>query len=148
PEPPLEPGEVMVWDATTSPECRTLAGPDSAILELALSPDGKLLASAVGRTVTVREFATGRERLTLRDLPSPADALACSPDGRRLAGGLRGGKDGKGWGVVVWEVRSGKVVGSLAVKEHEGPVWEVGFRAGAARLWSSRAGGAIDLWDV
>jgi WD40 repeat protein len=87
-------GEITIWDLPAGVALRKLAGPpgflpggQSAIYlcGLALSPDGKLLASvSPGETIQVRETSTGNE---ICSFPAPGGAvsLAFGPGGRRLA---------------------------------------------------------------
>ena len=64
----------------------TLPGSDSAVLNVAIAPDGRLLAAG-GRDggVKVWEVGTGRVRATLHAHQGSALAVAFAPDGRTLA---------------------------------------------------------------
>src|SRR5262249_43829069 len=64
---------------------------------LALSPDGRRLASAHGETLKVWDTQTGEELLTLKVPTEGVGSVFFSPDGRRLAGG---GGEGTVW---IWE---------------------------------------------
>jgi WD40 repeat protein len=94
--------EVKVWDAQTGQELRTLQGggrvPSGGAggrgLGLALSPDGRRLASAHGETLKVWDTQTGEELLTLKVHTGGVHKVSFSPDGHRLAGG--------GWDGTVW----------------------------------------------
>jgi WD40 repeat protein len=89
--------EVKVWDAQTGQELRTLQGGGGRVAlgpanrrgpRLALSPDGRRLASAHGETLKVWDTQTGEELL------GGVESVFFSPDGHRLAGG--------GWDGTVW----------------------------------------------
>jgi hypothetical protein len=81
----LETGGIVLWDATTRKPLRHFDSPGGA--GAAFSADGKTLAAAdPNHQITLREAATGQERLLLpghvnRDFIA---ALAFAPDGRRL----------------------------------------------------------------
>src|SRR5262249_5364212 len=90
---------VRIWDAATGREIRALRGHTFPVCGVAFSPDGRRLASAAGnlednqdgvRTPTVGELkvwdtATGAEVLSLRGHTDSVNAVAFSPDGKRLA---------------------------------------------------------------
>jgi RNA polymerase sigma factor (sigma-70 family) len=74
------------WDSTTGKEIRRIARPVS---RLALSPDGKTLATASwDKRIYLWDVATGAE---ITQIEAPASALAFSPDGRMLAYGATNG---------------------------------------------------------
>jgi WD40 repeat protein len=91
-------GAVRFWGLTTGRETRALRGAHKGPLaDLALAPDGRLLATAGERTVALWEVRSGREfrRGGLRRVPGRACAF--SHDGRLLA-------SGQGEAVRLWEL--------------------------------------------
>jgi WD40 repeat protein/serine/threonine protein kinase len=73
------------------------------ILALAVSPDGKLLATGdKGHTVQVRDVATLERRLNMTGHRGPITALAFAPDARRLASGDQSGA------VKLWDIATGE----------------------------------------
>jgi WD40 repeat protein len=104
----------------------------------ALSPDGKRLATAAGRSVILWDTATGGS-IRRFDTPGPSTrmSLAYSPDGRRLAAG--GGYSGD---LFVWDVGTGKEVHRVAGRRD----WEtvflgvVGFTPDGRQLVLDRLG--------
>jgi hypothetical protein len=78
-------GLVRVWDLTTGKESLTLRGHHSPPSRLAFFPDGKRLATGSGdNTVKLWNLETRQEMLSVRH-NSRINALAVSPDGRKLA---------------------------------------------------------------
>lgn len=75
-------GDVDVWDVAAEKLVRTLPDGGKPFDALAISPDGKVLASAHGKSIRLWEATTGRE---LRIVDAEASELAYSPDGGRLA---------------------------------------------------------------
>src|SRR5437764_8047204 len=74
------------------------------IQHIALSPDGKLLAtSGMDRVIRLWDAGTGRPVVSCEVAPVPASYLAFSPDGKSLAA-LH-----QYQGVRVWDAATGKV---------------------------------------
>jgi WD40 repeat protein len=83
-----------------------LQGLKDSVTCLALSPDGKLLATAShDKTLRVWDTAGGKELAVLKGHTSHVYSLALSPDGKTLA-------SVGGWGdltVKIWDVSTGHV---------------------------------------
>lgn len=75
-------GLVVVRDAETGEEMRRFSSGATCIVDVAFSPDGKLIAVSGRRESKIWEFETGRELITL---PS-TEAAQFTPDGTRLIG--------------------------------------------------------------
>jgi hypothetical protein len=87
---------------------RDFKGQAGEMLGLALRGDRKLVAAA-GAFADVRVYqATNRQRVALiPNVPAPVYAVALDAKGSRLALGTKSGK------VLVYELPSGKMIGSL-----------------------------------
>ena len=79
-------GMVQVRDSAASELRFLLKGHSDIITTLAISPDGKTLATgSPDKLIKLWDLATGKERLTLKGHTHWVYALAFSPDGARLA---------------------------------------------------------------
>src|SRR5262249_5965495 len=101
-------GEVKVWAAATGQELRTLRRHTREGDGVALSPEGKALASAsADGTMKVWAAATGQELRTLRGHTRAVRGVASSPDGQRLASASGDGT------VKVWAAATGQELRTL-----------------------------------
>jgi WD40 repeat protein len=155
-------GTVRLWDAATGREMRSFrhagaAGTDPSVYSVAWSPDGRLIAAGNGDgTASLLDVATGREARVLRGANTPFIwAVAFSPDARLLAslGNFASS-------VELWEVATGKQVGTLTEPAPEGVqnafmsvAWSPdghSLVAGSASVDAKlrQFHGRISLWDV
>ena len=100
---------IKLWDWASRKELRALRGCQYRILGLALSPDGRILASGGGLGGTAGEvklwdLASGRLIADLKGHKTWVESVAFSPDGKTLvsAGGWR---DGPGE-IKLWDLRA------------------------------------------
>jgi len=127
----------------TIPELAVLTG-SAAVLTVAFSPDGKLLAAGSSDgTITLWDIATGKE---VRKLRSPAigkvsiHSLKFSPDGKTLATA-----DGHS-AIKLLDVNTGRILGTLEGNQHT--VLALAYAPDGKKLASSGADHAVQLWDV
>jgi WD40 repeat protein len=116
------PGEVKVWDAETGQQLFTFKDLSRGSRNVAFSPDGKRLASAgsgapspfgsIPSELMVWDVQTGKEIVTLKDLPRGLHGVVFSPDGTRLVGVVaatfRNGQQVTDNAVKVWDAQTGK----------------------------------------
>src|SRR5262249_49803459 len=120
-------------------------GHTDAVLGVACSPNGKLLASASeDGTVRLWEVANGKELRRLHGHGKAAWTVAFSPDGTRLASGGIGEKEAT---VLVWDGATGKEVAALRV------AWGfaglgVAFSPGGKWLAAGVGKWSARVWDV
>jgi RNA polymerase sigma factor (sigma-70 family) len=138
---------IRLWEAATGKQLRQLDGPPhSAFYAMAVSPDGKTLATgsyghtvATGNhinTVHLWESATGKKIRKLEGHTDTVLTVAFSPDGQKLASG-----DDKT--VRLWDVATGK---ELHVWENQTLVHSVAFSPDGKTL--TTAGKTINFWDL
>jgi WD40 repeat protein len=134
-------GTVKLYDAVSGAfreELRTQPGP---VLALALSPDGRFVASA-DEQGAIQVWGTPEKavRKVLRGHEGAIRALAFSPDGQTLASG---GDDDK---VMLWDVSNGKQRAVLS--EHSGKVQAVAFAPKGPVFASAGTDQSVILWDA
>jgi WD40 repeat protein len=84
-------GEIVVWDVRTGAKQLQIGAGLNQRSDLVHSPDGSLLAGAVGRDVILWDADTGEQRAVIPVGFGEVLSLAFSADGRQLAAGDRQG---------------------------------------------------------
>jgi WD40 repeat protein len=83
-DPETQEGTVIIWDADTGDEVKTLRGHPGPVFDATFSPDGSLIASGAGEDVRVWDAATGTEAVQLIHGESIIYEVAFDPAGSRL----------------------------------------------------------------
>jgi WD40 repeat protein len=131
---------LLRWDVGTGHNTFAVGLDPNArtIRSIAVSPDGKTIASPEGSFVRLFDAATGEPKATLKGHTSGVNAVAFSPDGKWIAsaaGSVRWVADrptqdpGE---AVVWDLATGKARHTL--RGHEAGVFSVAFSADSKRL--------------
>lgn len=137
--------EVIVWDAESGTLKQRLEGFADRVVALAVSKDGKYLATGGGAPteegeIKVFELETGRLVVDIKNGHSDTVFGICfSPDGTKLATGAADKF------VKVFEVPSGKLLKSFEGHTHH--VLDVGWKADGKLLASAGADNVIKVWD-
>src|SRR5262249_24346297 len=106
------------------------------LLDIASSPDGRLIAVGGSKQTRILDGGTGNEVTSLATAPP----LAFSPDGRTLA------SQGSNSSIRLWETAGWKEQGTL--QGHEAGVGAIVFSPDGKTLASGGGGDEVRLWDV
>lgn len=112
----LDPSVVSLWDVRRLEVARKLAGHQAAVHSVAVSPDGRWIASgAADQTVRIWDARTGAAGHVIRDESLSIHSVAFSPDGRLLAGGTDSGA------LRLWDAASGRLLLTFTALPPAGP---------------------------
>jgi WD40 repeat protein/uncharacterized caspase-like protein len=112
-------GQVQMWDVASGREIGNLKGHGRAVDKLALSRDGKLLATgSTDNTIKIWDLGAKRELVTLAGHAANVESLDFSPDGRLLASA---GEDGS---TFLWDAKTGEHLLTL-ISLDDGGEWMV-----------------------
>lgn len=75
---------ISLWNATTLEEIRTFPGAEENWTNVALSPNGKVIAGGTKSAIQLWDAVSGQQ---LHTLVGPSDGLTFAPDGTQIAGG-------------------------------------------------------------
>jgi WD40 repeat protein len=151
--------QLHVYDADKGEYVRSLFDPNlttadkkpvkaahvSLVEALALSPDGKLLASGSFQEVSLWDTATGAIKQKITGFADRVVALAFSPDGKMLATG--GGAPTEDGEVKVFDPATGKLVVELK-NAHSDTVFGVSFSGDNKMLATCGADKFVKTWEV
>lgn len=117
---------------------------DNDVLAVAVSPDGKLIASGgQDKNVTTWDTNNGARLHTMTGHSNDVTALLFSPGGKQI---LSAGTDKK---IIIWEAKSGARKQELT--GHDDDIVALGISKDGLRLVSSeskRGGGMLFVWDL
>ena len=138
--------KVIVWD-TASRQKKSILDQESPGTAVAISPDGKFVASwnwesgdHVKAHVIVSDATTGKKLRTFAGQKGPIHALAFSIDGELVACAC------DDQAIRLWNVISPKE--ERVLKGHAGAVSSLAFFPDGKTLASGNAGRTVTLWDI
>ncbi len=134
-------GWAGVWEIASGKQIAEMKDMPDSVLGIAISPDGKLVATA-GRDRVARLWRaeTGELASTLSGHQSILEWVDFSPDGKMLASGSYDRT------ARLWEVESGREVAML--QGHSGDVMSARFSPDGKTVATAGQGGIVRLWNV
>ena len=114
------------------------------VTSIAISPDGKSAAAAVGRSIELYDLSTNKVTATLADGPGPIARLIFSPDGSRLI--AAGGRPGQFGVVQVWDVGKKTLVHDL--RGHTDSILAADLATDGSTLATAGYDRLVKLWDL
>jgi eukaryotic-like serine/threonine-protein kinase len=134
-------GLVKLWETSNHAERAVLNfGTGEWVRGLAITPDGKTLASSHQRVVRLWDVARRQPVADLKGHTEEITAMAISPDGTILATASRDQS------VILWDLRSRRRLQSIA--DNQGWVNDVAFSPDGKTLAFGVMDGKVKLWDV
>jgi WD40 repeat protein/serine/threonine protein kinase len=132
---------IKVWDTASGQERMTFRGAaDHSIHALAISPDGRRLATANSERLYLWDSANGQHLWTFKVHEGRVSSSAFSPDGQRI---VTGGSDRL---VKFWRTMDGQEL--LVLKGHAAPVRCVAISRDGQRIASGSADRTAKVWDA
>ena len=129
---------IRIWDTSTGNQLLSL--PSEKTRTLAISVDGKILASSNTENIKLWDISTGTQLKTLKVEDESVTKLAISPDGKMLASGNHDGK------IRLWDITTGNQLNVF--KGHFDNVNALSFSSDGKTLASGSYDGAIFLWNL
>ncbi len=146
---------VKIWDVASCQKLHTMIGPGDAVQAVAFSSDGRRITSSYGgSSVKVWDVVSGRELTASKDaayanmssVPQTVKAtegsincMALTADGT-LGASTDGDRD-----LFVWDLKSGKRVGTMKGSDYEITSAAI---SGDGKTIAAACGDKVRLWDV
>ncbi len=128
--------------------CRDiLTGHGDRVTSVAISPDGKIIASgSLDTTIKLWDLASGKLLETITEHSGAVTCVTFSQDGQRLASSSAN-PDGT---IKLWDVNTGKLTGTLKADDWIVlSVWSIAFSPDGKTLVSGHhADSTVKIWDV
>ena len=122
-------------------QAAVLAGHEASVLDVAISPNGMLIASgASDGTIRIWDRASARELFVLLGHDEGVNVVEFSPDGRSLASGSDDTT------IRLWSVESGDEIAIFSDKPYN--ITCLAFSPDGSRIVSGSADNFVQLWNV
>ena len=136
-------GNLQIWSLRTGRLLHTIPKSADDGMYIAISPDGKMVASGANEAIKLWNLQTGELINTLEPQSSGVNSIVFSPDGQLLAST---GFDGK---IKVWNLPTGELIRTL--EGQSGSIGSLAISADGQTLVSGVTNGgfgSISTWDL
>lgn len=134
-------GEAIVWDVASGQPRQTLRGHRDAVFGIAISSDGRLLATTgYDRLLVIWDLETGQPKHTIKGHNGPVHAVAIHPDGKIVATA----SDDRT--VKLWDIQSGQRLETLSQSLKE--LYCLSFSPDGSRLAAGGVDHRIRIWQI
>ena len=134
-------GSVVVWDVASKTITHDLRGHADSVLNAALAPDGRTLATAgYDRLIKLWDVVEGKEIRTLKEHTDAVHGIAFSPNGRSLASAAADRT------IKVWDVATGRR--RVTMSEATGEQYTVRFSPDGREVLGAGVDRTIRVWLV
>lgn len=118
----------------------TLTGHDESVLSVAISPDGKTIASSGDRTIKLWDLATGQQISTLSGHSQTVNVVSFTPDGKTLVSGS------DDYTIKVWDLATKKEIRTL--KGHADSIHALTISPDSQTLIDGSDDNTIKVWNL
>lgn len=137
--PPAQP--INIWHVKSGKKYGELIGHKQGIISVAISPDGRTIASgSADSTIRLWNAKSGRNYLTLEGHIGAVNSVSFSPDGQKVASGSNDHT------VRLWNVKSGHLIKTF--EGHTEEVNSITYSPDGQKIASASYDNKIHLWDV
>ncbi len=143
----------VAWNAAVRSSIHQIVGtiPRPASVR-AISPDGTVMASVVGGTISILEFPSGKERIQIPGIfkgpTNGSEKIVFTPDNQKLA--ITSGGGGPGMpapaNVTLLNLADGKQIGTFV--GHTDRIEALAFNLDGTKMVSGSLDGTARVWDV
>lgn len=136
-------GNLQIWSLRTGNLLHTIPKSPDDGMYIAISPDGKMLASGANEAIKLWNLQTGELLHTLEPQSSGVNSIVFSPDGQLLAST---GFDGK---IKIWNLPTGELMRTL--EGQSGSIGSLAISANGQTLVSGVTNGgfgSISTWNL
>lgn len=130
---------IRVWDSESGREIMALAGHDHVVRSMALSADGRILATGSDQRIKIWDTATGELQRSFFGHPDWVRGLAITPDSHFL---ISAGDPT----IKIWHLETGQKLNTI--KAHDAPIRAIALSRDGSLLVTGSSDGIVKVWQL